>query len=72
MKTTRTYLDGCRWCNATGKVPNPIVRLTDTIEVKCHVCKDKKTIRVKEVIETPEMIISTEPSNVILERLDGK
>ena len=53
MKTTRIYLKGCDWCNASGLVPSNnwgmnTTPLTDT----CPVCNGAKTIVVTEVTES--------------------
>ena len=55
MKTTRTYLQGCTWCNASGLVPSNnfgmnTTPLTDT----CPVCNGAKTIVVTEVTESDD------------------
>lgn len=51
MKTTRTYLSGCTWCNARGYVMNPAMGLVTDITVTCPVCNGAKTIIVTEYIE---------------------
>jgi hypothetical protein len=49
MKTTRTYLTGCTWCNATGMVRNS--GLSTTVFDTCPVCNGAKTIIVTETTE---------------------
>jgi hypothetical protein len=52
MKTTRTYLQECTWCNATGfvKIPNPGF-MTSALTGICPVCQGTKVITVTETIE---------------------
>jgi DnaJ-class molecular chaperone len=54
MKTTRTYIKGCDWCNATGTVP------TYYGYDSCPVCNGLKTITVTEIIETEPIPIKAE------------
>jgi len=52
MKTTRTYLDGCKHCGATGIVAyygNP--NITGGMSNICPVCQGNKVITVTETIE---------------------
>jgi len=52
MKTiTRTYKDGCKWCKATGRVPNTLDSSTsmDTM-IRCPVCDGTKTIVITDKI----------------------
>ena len=52
MKTTRTYLQGCTWCNASGFVPsNNFGMNTTPLTNTCPVCNGVKTIVVTEVTE---------------------
>lgn len=53
MKTTKTYLSGCTWCNATGQVfnPKPIQYTGDPPIINCPVCDGAGIITVTEVIE---------------------
>ena len=55
MKTTRTYLKGCDWCNATGFVrnSNPSFSGNTSLTELCPVCNGNKTITVTEVAEMP-------------------
>lgn len=48
---TRTYLQGCTWCNATGfvKIPNPGF-MTSALTGICPVCSGAKIITVTETI----------------------
>jgi hypothetical protein len=49
---TRTYLDGCRWCNGEGRIPSD-KKLDSTAfpyEI-CPVCEGRKTVLVTETIE---------------------
>lgn len=54
MKTTKTYLSGCTWCNARGYVNNPALGYFTDLIITCPVCNGIKTIIVTEVIETEE------------------
>lgn len=56
MKTTRTYLDGCKWCDATGIVSDNSVGLTDFTSLTkiCPVCNGTKVILVTEIIEAED------------------
>ena len=49
MKTTRTYLSGCTWCNARGWVFNP--NKHSILSITCPICNGLKTITVTETIE---------------------
>jgi len=58
MKTTRQYLSGCTWCDATGLVPNQVTRgssVTAPLTVVCPVCNGAKTIIITETIETQDV-----------------
>jgi hypothetical protein len=46
MKTIRTYLSGCTWCNATGIIKDQYFR-----DNPCPVCNGSKIVIVTEVIE---------------------
>lgn len=52
MKTTKTYLQGCTWCSATGyvKIPNPGF-MTSALTGICPICNGLKVITVTEVTE---------------------
>jgi len=52
MKTTKTYLQGCTWCSATGfvKIPNPGF-MTSALTGICPVCLGNKSGIVTEVTE---------------------
>jgi hypothetical protein len=54
MKTTKTYLSGCTWCNARGFVINPISGIVADATITCPVCQGAKTILVTETIEDEE------------------
>ena len=58
MKVNKTYLDGCKWCNATGIVsnpaPNPNVTWNEWTTI-CPVCNGAKTILVTEIMESEEL-----------------
>ena len=55
MKTTRTYLSGCTWCNATGFVLTENFGMGTTPLTKiCPVCNGAKTIIVTETTEDDE------------------
>jgi hypothetical protein len=49
MKTTKTYLTGCTWCNATGYV-NASGLTTNSQDI-CPVCNGSKVKIVTEVTE---------------------
>jgi hypothetical protein len=54
MKTTRTYLDGCKHCGAIGSVLNPNFNPNITLShhvITCPVCQGSKTVLVTETIE---------------------
>lgn len=54
MKTTKTYLSGCNFCNATGLIRNYAFDPNVTgcaILVTCPVCNGTKIITVTETIE---------------------
>ena len=51
MKTTRTYLQGCNWCNATG-IKFPMEFNGISLSSFCPVCNGTKTIIVTEVTES--------------------
>ena len=52
MKTTRTYLSGCTWCNARGYVYSENFGIcTNSITHTCPICNGIKAIIVTEVIE---------------------
>jgi hypothetical protein len=55
MITTRTYLKGCDWCNATGfaRNSNPSFSGNTSLTELCPVCNGNKTITVTEVAEMP-------------------
>jgi hypothetical protein len=50
MKTTRTYLTGCTWCNATG-VKYPMTNNGAGFTNVCPVCNGAGIITVTEVTE---------------------
>jgi hypothetical protein len=50
MKTTKTYLKGCDWCNATGQ-KFPMEHNGTSFSSLCPVCNGAKTILVTEVTE---------------------
>ena len=58
MKTTRAYLQGCTWCNATGFTNNPNMGYVTNITITCPVCNGDKTIVVTEVTESDTSQIS--------------
>jgi DnaJ-class molecular chaperone len=53
MKTTKTYLSGCTWCNAIGMVKNydNFGMGTTSLMKECPICNGAKTIVVTEIIE---------------------
>lgn len=53
MKTTRTYSQGCTWCNATG-TKYPMQNIGTSFSSICPVCNGNKTIIVTEVTESDE------------------
>src|SRR5665648_280840 len=59
MKTTRTYLSGCTWCNGTGfiKIPNPGF-MTSALTGVCPVCNGAKTVIVTEETEIESKRVS--------------
>ena len=76
MKTTKTYLSGCMWCAAIGRVGNPDFnpnRTEDTMSIVCPVCNDNKTIIVTEVTEYADFIplpaLSDDPKGLLMARL---
>jgi DnaJ-class molecular chaperone len=57
MKTIRTYLSGCTWCNATGVVASKDYGMKTTpLMTPCPVCNGSKTIIVTETIETEDHV----------------
>jgi hypothetical protein len=63
MKTTKTYIQGCNWCNATGiKYPMENYGGTGLTNV-CPVCHGLGTIIVTETIDSPDLEKESEPSN---------
>jgi|WetSurMetagenome_2_1015567.scaffolds.fasta_scaffold00157_3 hypothetical protein len=53
MKTVRTYLTGCTWCNATGFVYSSNYGMgTTPLTVVCPVCQGAKIIMITETIES--------------------
>jgi len=66
MKTTRTYLSGCIWCNATGFVNNPIsggVSHTE-LTITCPVCNGGKTVIITETIEDSNLLKEKELNEI--------
>jgi DnaJ-class molecular chaperone len=57
MKITRTYLQACNFCNATGFVDNPDYGSWTgaTKKITCPVCGGSKTIIVTETHENNEL-----------------
>lgn len=52
MKTTKIYLSGCVWCNATGFVPTNDYGMNTTPQTEmCPVCQGKKVIQIIETTE---------------------
>lgn len=51
MKTIRTFLSGCTWCNAKGYVSNPSVGWCTDVTISCPVCNGAGTVTVTETIE---------------------
>jgi hypothetical protein len=52
MKTTKTYLQGCSWCNAEGSVPSKNYGMgTTPFTYPCPVCNGAKAIVVTEITE---------------------
>ena len=66
MKTIRTYLSGCTWCNATGMVKELYPTITGGWSQICPVCKGEKTIPITETIEDEIM-----PHNALLDTLEN-
>jgi hypothetical protein len=63
MKTTKTYIQGCNWCNATGiKYPMENYGGTGLTNV-CPVCHGLGTIIVTETIDSPDLEKESETSN---------
>jgi hypothetical protein len=54
MKTTRTYLSGCMWCNATG-FKYPMTNNGTGFTNVCPVCLGAGTITVTETQETQDV-----------------
>ena len=52
MKTTRQYVSGCTWCNATGfvKIHNPGF-MSSALTGICPICEGAKAIMVTETTE---------------------
>ena len=51
-KTTKTYLSGCTWCNATGFIKHPSAGfMASPLTDICPVCNGAKTITVTETVE---------------------
>ena len=50
MKTTRTYLSGCIWCNATGQ-KFPMQHNGTDFSSLCPVCNGSKTVIVTETFD---------------------
>jgi hypothetical protein len=59
MKTTRTYLSGCTWCDATG-VKYPMHNTGTGWSSICPVCNGAKTIVITEVTEMPDVSVKTD------------
>jgi DNA-binding XRE family transcriptional regulator len=67
MKTiTRTYKDGCKWCNATGSVQNPISGTVADIMIKCPVCDGTKTIIITDEVPILYKVEMSKPSEFVL------
>jgi hypothetical protein len=54
MKTTRTYIQGCTWCNAQGFIKHIGNYTTDATTI-CPVCNGAKTIIITETTEDNEI-----------------
>ena len=54
MGTTRQYLIGCTWCNATGQ-KFPMQHDGTDFSSICPVCKGNKTVICTETIEDDEI-----------------
>jgi len=62
MKITKTYYDGCRWCNSIGIISNPEFNPNvtgSTWTIVCPVCKGSKVVLVEEITESDELIYGT-------------
>lgn len=73
MKTIRTYPSGCRWCNATGVVQNPISGTVADVMITCPVCGGSKTIIITEeydqLVEIPTDFFSMRPPSINIKDL---
>jgi hypothetical protein len=55
MITTRTYFNGCNWCNATGLIPSKDFGMNTTpLMITCPVCNGSKVITVTESFESKD------------------
>jgi len=54
MKTTRTYYDGCKFCQGKGQIPStyPIGSMSTSPYETCPVCSGSKVIPITETIES--------------------
>ena len=66
MKTTKQYLTGCTWCNATGRVLATGGVTISTFDT-CPVCQGAKIVMVTEVTEGNEIA----PHGVPIESLEN-
>lgn len=74
MKTTRTYLSGCKYCGATGKVKNNDFNpnITDsTLEIVCPVCNGSKVITVTEEFDQPVFFATLPPAGEVFAVANG-
>lgn len=75
MKTTKTYLSGCKWCNGNGYVQPVQGQITSTSWSNvCPVCNGSKVITVTEYINNKQFCICTEEDKIKYEITidDGK
>jgi DnaJ-class molecular chaperone len=59
---TRQYLDGCKWCGATGFVKSYFITTTNITE-RCPVCNGSGVVMVTELIPVNEF---SEPDHELL------
>lgn len=65
MKTTRTYVKGCDWCQATGFVLSRNIDTTSSLTEICPVCQGAKIIPVVETIEDTEVNLKELLSDIL-------
>ena len=62
-KVTRTYLSGCTWCNATGRVPE--TGISSNAFQTCPVCNGIKVIKITEEYDDSYEVDYSKIDNII-------